>query len=107
MTPLYVVVRADLPAGLQLAQACHVTREFGQRFASLDVGESLVVLHAPSESALVELAARASRDGVALAVFHEPDLGGAATAAAFDGRARKLLSCLPLALRTRAYADAS
>lgn len=97
---LYVVVRSDLPQGLQLAQACHAAREFTLRRPTEDVGENLVVLHAtPGELAC--LVARA--DGLCSTVpFHEPDLGGELTAAAFGLGARRLLSSLPLAFGTRA-----
>lgn len=94
---LYVVVRRDISPGLQLAQACHATREFTIRHADNDVGDNLVVLQAePAELArLVEAA-----EGVcAVAPFHEPDLDGELTAAAFGVGARRLLSSYPLALR--------
>ncbi len=81
-----------------MAQACHATREFGLLFPNEDVGDNLVVLHAPDEAALAHLAEVA---GVACAVarFYEPDLNGQMTAAAFGMGARKILSTLPLALR--------
>jgi hypothetical protein len=101
VTPLYVVVRADLPSGLQIAQACHATREFGLRYPGASVGDNLVVLHAADERALGDIAERA-RGACLSAVFHEPDLGGAATAIALDGSAKRLLSQLPLALRAPA-----
>lgn len=98
---LYVVVRADIPAGLQLAQACHVTREFTLAHPEEDVGENLVVLHAPNEPELARLVHTV--DPLCLSsIFYEPDLGGAMTAVAFSGDARRHLSSLPLALRPRA-----
>lgn len=96
---LYVVVRADLPAGLQLAQACHATRSFGLEQPELDVGENLVVLHAKDAAALGTLVETARKEDLPVVPFHEPDLDGAITAAAFTGAAQKLLSTLPLALR--------
>lgn len=98
---LYVVVRADIPAGLQMAQACHVTREFTLAHPEEDVGENLVVLHAPNERELLRLLHTASPMCLSTA-FREPDLGGAFTAVAFSGDARRHLSSLPLALRPRA-----
>lgn len=100
MKRLYVVVRADLPAGLQMAQACHVTREFTLAYPEEDVGENLVVLHARDEAELARLLV--SSDPLCLSkAFREPDLGGAMTAVAFSGDAQKHLSSLPLALRPR------
>ena len=98
MNRLYVVVRADLPRGLQLAQACHAAREFSLNYPGDAQGENLVVLEVPSEPELAELAARLPGPSVR---FHEPDLGGELTAFATDGRARRLLSHLPLAGRCR------
>jgi hypothetical protein len=96
---LYVVVRADLPPGLQLAQACHATREFGLRYPGLDLGDNLVVLQVPGEAALHELLLEAGDRDLPAVAFAEPDLHDELTAAAFSGDARALLSSLPLALR--------
>lgn len=98
MSPLYVVVRNDIGAGLQMAQACHVTREFTRVHSAEPVGESLIVLEA-SPAELAELFGRAG--AVRRTAFHEPDLGGELTAVAFGAGARKLLSSLPLAGRLR------
>lgn len=96
---LYVVVRSDLPLGLQMAQACHATREFTREHPEDDVGDNLVVLHA-SHRHLEYLAYRARLDELcAVTAFHEPDLRGQLTAAAFGLGARPLLSNLPLACR--------
>lgn len=93
---LYVVVRHDLPLGLQMAQACHAAREFTLQHEE-DVGDNLVVLHAsPGELCCLV----ASAEGLCtVTAFHEPDLGGELTAAAFGLGARALLSSLPLACR--------
>ena len=96
---LYVVVRADLPPGLQVAQACHALREFVHQYPEVDRewfsrSNNLVVLQVPSLAALEALVLRTEG---AVAPFYEPDLDGAMTAAAFaDGRQ---LGSLPLALR--------
>lgn len=92
MKRLYIVVRNDIAPGLQMAQACHAAREFTLR-SDEDVGDNLVVLHA-SHAELERLVASAP-----CVPFHEPDLRGELTAAAFGGEARKILSTLPLALR--------
>lgn len=97
MKRLYVVVRSDLRTGLKMAQACHAAREFTLERPVEDVGDNLVVLEAPLDE-LAELVARAA--GVcSVTAFHEPDLDGALTAAAFGLGAQKLLSQLPLACR--------
>ncbi len=97
MKRLYIVVRDDLPPGLQMAQACHAAHEYGV-YGGDDVGDNLVVLHA-SHTRLRELTAQACALGLSHQPFHEPDLGNELTACAFSGSARPLLSSLPLALR--------
>ena len=52
MKRLYVVVRADLAHGLQLAQACHAAREFSLAHPGDASGENLVVLEAANETAV-------------------------------------------------------
>jgi peptidyl-tRNA hydrolase len=96
MKRMYIVVRSDIAPGLQIAQACHAAREFTLRCTE-DVVENLVVLQASKEQ-LEQLVALA--DGrCAVVPFHEPDLDGEITAAAFGLGAKKLLSTYPLALR--------
>lgn len=101
MKRLYVVVRSDLPPGLQMAQACHAARAFAVEnpWANDKAGENLVVLSVPNELELWRLTARVSERDIMLTLFREPDLGGALTAAAFTGEAQPLVSSLPLALR--------
>jgi hypothetical protein len=98
---LYVVVRRDLPPGMQLAQACHAVREFVAEHPEADgqCGENLVVLSTPDEISLWRLSHQVRRHDVAVTLFIEPDLDGELTAAAMGSDARKLLSSLPLALR--------
>jgi len=106
MEPLYVVVRKDIASGLQLAQACHATREFTKQWPEDGVGENLVVLEAPLDQ-LHFLAHRARMEETChLTLFYEPDLGGELTAVAFGAGARKMLSQLPLAGRDRSSAAA-
>ena len=102
MERLYVIVRADIPAGLQLAQACHAVSEFATKHPELHrswhLGErNIVCLQARNELHLVELLAELpARANVAH--FDEPDLGGSMTAIATDVRP-KHWSSLPLALK--------
>lgn len=94
---LYVVVRADLPAGLQMAQLGHAAHTFGLKCALADVGDTIVVLNAPDERALAGLVRDAAHAGAALVTIHEPDLGGELTAAAFSSAAARVVRKLPLA----------
>jgi hypothetical protein len=60
-----------------------------------------VVLAAPDELSLGWLCDDAAAAGLRVVRFHEPDLGGGLTAAAFEPAARRLVSHLPLALSRR------
>ena len=102
MNRLYVVVRSDIGAGLQLAQACQAVAAFGSSFpgpfAAWHHGKSnIVCLQARNEVHLRELFAALAPDALS-ASFHEPDLDGAMTALACDKRP-KVWSSLPLALK--------
>lgn len=103
MKRLYVVVRGDLPIGLQMAQACHAAREFALKWPEVDAGENLVVLQAQHEGHLLRLWLECDTyEGV---TFREPDLGDQYTAFAVTGGARPLLSSLPLAGKARATSN--
>lgn len=87
--------------GLQMAQLGHAAYEFGRSHPNLDVGENIYVLSAPNEEALLKLVQLAV--GLCpITIFHEPDVGGQLTAAAFGGGASKLLRKLPPAGRAQA-----
>lgn len=96
MDRLYIVVRKDLPAGLQLAQACHAARKFPDPVTD---DENLIVLHVDNELSLWKLVASVLYAGFKVEPFEEPDLDNALTAASFDGRCRELLAGLPLAFK--------
>lgn len=107
MKRLYVVVRADLDAGAQAAQAAHAALgfacEFPETTRAWNAGENnLVILAAPDEPAL-ERICEGMPDDAKCVVFTEPDYGDSLTAIAFEGtdETRKLVSSLPLALRRR------
>lgn len=105
---VYLVVRGDLPAGLQLAQAAHAAIAWAVRRLTGDHGElwgadaanrRLVALSAPDEPSLEAVLAAL---GDAAVGFYEPDLGGQLTAVATSLGAP--LGSLPLALRQAAAA---
>lgn len=104
MEKLYVVVRADLPAGAQLAQACHGLRAFVATHPEIDrqwyeTSNNLVCLQVRSEAELHALIERAQEHDVAHAVFREPDEDDTVTAVALEPAGARLVSTLPLALR--------
>ncbi|GAA0901791.1 hypothetical protein Vau01_083140 [Virgisporangium aurantiacum] len=59
------------------------------------------MLCTPDEPSLRWLCAEATAAGLTCVPFHEPDLGGALTAAALEPAAHRLVSHLPLALSSR------
>lgn len=104
MEKLFIVVRADLSAGAQLAQACHTMRAFAFAHPELDRAwfqgpNNLVALQVPGLPALEALIDRAARAGVPHASFREPDFGDELTGVALAASGYRLVSSLPLALR--------
>lgn len=107
MDRLYVIVRADLAPGLQLAQSCHAVSMFADVHPKLfkawvSGSNNIVVLHVPDELELRDLLDRAGAAGVATGAFFEPDVGDELTALALADTARPLVSSLPLAMRRAA-----
>ena len=103
---LYIAVRADLPAGLQIAQAAHAAFTFAHDHHDLtrvwhEQSQYLVIVAVPDEVALRDLAATAADRDIPSVLWVEPDLGGAATALALapGAPARRLTANLPLAGR--------
>jgi len=94
MDRVYIVVRKDLPVGLQMAQACHAARAWG---GTPPHDENLVVLHAENEDHLRGILERLHLADVSARCFQEPDLGYQLTAIATDSWAKKYLRNLPLA----------
>lgn len=97
---MYVIVRADLSPGLQLAQACHAAVKLCDEHGTSWLAEypNLVVLQVPDEWTLSQLVDNLSEHFVVVE-FTEPDLGGQVTAVAIapDERVRDHVSTLPLA----------
>lgn len=103
---LYVVARADLAPGVLLAQACHAAIAYGFRHPEEAAAwfwdsNNLVILECPDEARLLRLCELAKASRIPYLLFKEPALDMHATAAAFGGGIRKLVSSLPLALRDR------
>lgn len=106
MEKLYVVVRADLPPGAQLAQSCHAVSAFAADYPKAHEdwhrhGQNLVVLQIPDEAALSRLLEFAiESDAIErVSLFREPDFDDQLTACAFDDGISRYVSSLPLALR--------
>jgi peptidyl-tRNA hydrolase len=102
---LYLVTRADLPAGAQAVQAAHALRQFIAEHPERDrewfeTSNYLALLAVPSEADLERLFTKAERRGVPASAFREPDLGASLTAIALApcSGARSLTRSLPLAL---------
>lgn len=93
---LFVLVRGDLPPGLQYAQAVHAAVEYALAYPdSTRATPNAVVLNVLDEDDLLLYAGLNPKGGI---VFREPDRGGEATAYATivdDGR----FQGLPLAGR--------
>lgn len=105
MQKLYVIVRGDLPAGLQVAQACHALRAFGDEHPEEERSwhegsNNLVVLQVPTRDALLRLEVNLATAGVPISRFEEDDLGGEITAVAAGPEAKPHLRHLELALAT-------
>ncbi len=86
---VYVIARQDLPPGQRAVQACHAVAELMFRHrddpAVLEWArdhKTMVLLGVGSEAELLDWERRLSSDGVPLATFREPDMGGQATALA-------------------------
>ena len=104
MNKLFVVVRADLNPGLQLAQSGHAIVAFQSSYsAKFDEwkkeSNNLVVLAVENKEELAKLAYGLTLKEIKVAMFREPDLGDELTAICVEPEGQKYLSCLPLALR--------
>jgi hypothetical protein len=100
------VTRDDLPPGTQACQAAHAAFDFAVAHPALvrdwhRTSNTLVILAAADELSLGWLCDDAVAVGLRVVRFHEPDLGGALTAAALEPAAHRLVSRLPLALSGR------
>lgn len=101
-------MRADLPPGLQAAQAVHAAIEFTLQWRGIVArwnleSNNVVIISVPDEDALAAIAARAVEEGMVRTIFREPDVGNTITAVALQPGedARRLCSQLPLALKEK------
>lgn len=106
---LYIVVRQDLPHGLQAAQAVHAAFEFSDEHPEwteqwMSISNYLVILSVPDEPTLDALRATAVLKGMDITVVREPDLDMQVTAVAFEpsDKSRRMLGSLSLAMRQEA-----
>lgn len=102
---LYVVTRRDMSPGYQAVQGIHAAQLFAVEFSALnkawqEQSNYLGFLSVKNEGVLKNLAAKAMRRGLAVAVFCEPDTLWHVTAIAIEAgsKSRKLCEKLPLAL---------
>lgn len=103
MEKLYIIVRNDLHPGLQIPQSGHALRQFTEEWPDQDRDwythhKNLVCLQIDTKEELVELAYRASREGVACSIYREPDCEDEPTAIALGEGAKRLVRRLRLAL---------
>jgi peptidyl-tRNA hydrolase len=108
---LYIAVRADMPPGLQAAQAVHAAFQFSFDWPAMALAwvrdsNFLVVVAVPDETALAERATAAVEEGIARTIVREPDLSNSITAVALQpgSEARRLCAEMPLALKRCAMA---
>ena len=109
---MYIAVRADLTPGQQLAQATHAAFHMACDWPTMTAewlreSNFLVVVAAPDEEALAQLAGRAVEEGLVRVIVREPDLSNAITAVALQpgSDARRLCAELPLALKAKVQGD--
>jgi hypothetical protein len=102
---LYVLVRADLPPGAQIAQASHAFIEFGFRHPEIYrswwiESNHVCILSVPDEATLLGYSLKCYKKGLNSHQFHEPDLDFSCTAVAIEPgiESAKLVSELRLAL---------
>jgi len=69
----------------QIVQAVHAAHDAGRFFSNYnDTVSSVVVCKTPTEDTLLHEADKLKMRGIRIAIFHEPDRGGEATALATE-----------------------
>lgn len=101
---IYLITRADLSTGAQLAQTAHVIADFtAQHPTEADTwrttSNSLIVVAAPTEQTLYNVISKAHLRHVPTTIFREPDYGNEITAVALapGKQSRRLCANFPLA----------
>lgn len=100
------MVRADLPNGLQAAQAVHAAFEFSQQHWDLCApwlrdSNYLVIVSVPDEYSLMGVIEQANKLGIKFTAVREPDIDDELTAVTLQpgAIAKKLCASLPLAMK--------
>lgn len=101
---LYIVVRADLPPGDQIAQAVHAALRFAEMQSGIHVewsaiSNTVAILSAANLDEMRAVRNRCIDHSVRCVEFYEPDLDYAMTALAIEPSGGRLVRGLPLALR--------
>lgn len=99
---LYVVVRKDMPTGVQMAQQGHAISEYWCQHQSSakewhDLSNFICVLHIDNEPQLKRLMADAYDRYIPAAHFCEPDMNDAMTAGVIHHSGKALVKDLQLA----------
>lgn len=94
-----------MPAGLQLAQSCHVVFAFSQDFPDetkqwMNNSNYICCLSVNNEEELHKLIEKANKQNIKYSIFKEPDIGDKVTAIALQPSliTKKLCSNLKLAM---------
>ena len=100
-----VIVRTDITMAQQMVQACHASSMAGAAFDGWSENTRMALLATDSEDAMIEVANKLKKHGIAFCDFFEPDHGLGLTAIACApipwGKARKALPHLPLWVATK------
>jgi peptidyl-tRNA hydrolase len=103
---LYIIVRKDISAGLQLSQACHSAFHFSQQHPEITSqwmteSDYICILNIDSEEELIKIIQKASQEDIKHSIFKEPDINNEVTAIALapGQKSKKLCANLKLALK--------
>lgn len=104
-----MLVRSDLPAGLQTAQVAHAAFEFADHFpdvtsAWIKASNYIVVLGVPDEQTLLDYADEARQAEHPFWCVYEPDVEAHTAVVFAPGAFCQRFANLPLALREAAMA---
>ncbi|MFW6243218.1 MAG: peptidyl-tRNA hydrolase [bacterium] len=104
---LIVITRSDIDLGSQAVQSSHAAIQFIYEHPEIakqcyNISNYLVLLSVKNKKELLDLVDKFDQRGIHISKFHEPDLGNELTSIAIEptSRARRLVSSLPLLLKT-------